>query len=75
MPTVPWPAVKMIDLSDWEGDEGEEDGGGSYMDARGASKKMSRYVLLAMIMSNGALPVATTVIGPEMVDVPSKWDR
>jgi hypothetical protein len=44
-------------------------------EARGASKKMSRYVVLCVRRLNGAFPVATTVIGPGRVCVPLKVVR
>jgi hypothetical protein len=44
-------------------------------DARGASKKISRDVVLCVRRLNGAFPVATTVMGPGRVCVPLKVVR
>ena len=41
--------------------------------SRGASKNISRYVVLATRRSKGVLPVPTTVIRPCITVVPSKW--
>lgn len=83
VPTVPWPAEErgggVGGLMWWwllccgvEKEGGGEGGesGSIYKRSRGASKKMSRYVVFAMMRSKGAFPVATIVMGPGMVAVP-----